>query len=199
MSRATPSSSSEPQVLTHTMAMLLRRLLLVIALGVSAMLAKVVLEGNTRIWSLSGPYVLALLIPCYFDLKAGRVNRGLAMLCWGIWLIVCVNGFFVAGIRTPGIYVMPVLIMTTAWVQGRRAAWWMTLGSLGDYVLVTIAEYQGWLSPPLLRTSFELLIVYGLMTLLAAALGVTLANSFRRQFLKEKSLSDALAELNETL
>lgn len=143
--------------------------------------------------------VFSVVVLSYRALKLGHVNAGLVILCWGLWLDVSVSSFLINGIRTPVIFVIPVLLMTTVWVQGSRQAWWMTGATILTLVALAVAEQQGWLPVPVTRTSVDILMVYSIVTVLAAAVAVTLAATLQRQLAKEQTLVSDLSELNASL
>ncbi len=196
------SSGTKEQapVLSEDAALLLRRLLLTLALALLFVTVRLFLTERTDLKSteiLTSVILVAGI--SYRELKHDRINRGLNVLCWGLWLVTITGSFFINGIRTPVLFIIPVLLMTTVWVQGRRQAWWMTSGTIISLVALTVAEYQGWLPVPVERTGVDFLMVYGIVTILAAAVAVTLAATLQRQLAKEQTLVSDLSELNATL
>ena len=89
--------------------------------------------------------------------------------------MVSVGSFFVNGIRTPVIVIIPVLLMTTVWVQGSAQARWMIGGTLANFLALTLADYQGWLPLPVPRSSLDYLIVDSIVTVLATAVAMTVS------------------------
>ncbi len=89
--------------------------------------------------------------------------------------------------------------MTTAWVQGRRAALLMAALTLFDLVVLTIAEYQGWLLPPIQRRTVDLLFTDCAVIAFAATIAISLAEAFQRLYKEERELGEELRVLNETL
>ncbi len=200
MSSSRPANANgyQPQLLSSA-ALTLRRLVLVLAITLAMQELYIGVSGKLDLQNLGLPMLAVVMLLCYRQLKAGQVNRGLITLCWGIFLCACINGVLVSGIRTPILFVVPVLLMTTAWIQGRRAAWAMAVCALAHLVFLAVAEHRGWLPQPIRHTSFELLLAFAPITAMAAILGVALANAMRGHLEREQALSQDLRELNETL
>jgi signal transduction histidine kinase len=197
--RPMTSPPARSQVLSHGAVKLLRRLLLVL-------LAIALFEFVYLIWT--GRFELRNMAPCailvvlglsYRELAAERISRGLSILCWGVWASALGFSLIVAGVRTPFLYALPVVLMTTAWVQGRRAALLMATLTLIDLTALTIAEYQGWLLPPIQRRTVDLLITDCAVIAFAATIAVSLAEAFQRLYREEQELGEELRALNETL
>jgi hypothetical protein len=168
---------------------LFRRLLPVLALALLASGIDVWLMKSFELRNLGFVPIGLLCVFCYVELRAGRTFRGLSVFFWGIWLIACVIGFLVSGIRTPLIYIFPVTLMCTAWLQGQRAALLMTVGSILVLVALVLAERLGWLGPPATRTSVDLLVIFGSVCAVAGTVAISFADAVRRHSPKNKRSS----------
>jgi signal transduction histidine kinase len=190
---------SQRQVLSSESAVVLRRLMLLLL--ITALIETVMLFWGERFVPRNAGFVevVVVVVIAYREFSAGRINRGLAVLCWGIWLGACGFGYVVAGIRTPFLYVMPAVLTTTAWVQGRRPALVMAVLTLANYVMLAFAESRGWLPPSMPRNAGDLMVVYGTIAVFATIVAVSLAESFQRLYREEQALAAALRNLNETL
>ncbi|MBV8667265.1 MAG: HAMP domain-containing histidine kinase [Burkholderiaceae bacterium] len=196
-------AGSEPaprlQVLSHGAVMLLRRLLLIVL--VAAIVDIFLLLWGHRI-SLGNiaPFDLLLIVGlCYRELAAGRTERGLVLLCWATWLSACAFSYFIAGLRTPFLIGIPMVLMSTAWVQGRRAALTMVSLTLVHLVVLTVVEYQGWLPPPVQRRTIDFTVTYVVVSVFSAAIAVSLVEAFQHLYRQERDLGEELRSLNETL
>ncbi|MDO8608635.1 MAG: response regulator [Phaeospirillum sp.] len=194
-----PPSEHMPPTISYGAVTLLRRLILLLVVMSFALGVNHIIQGKFSLRNLGFAAAALVGCLCYFEMRAGRVNRGLIIFCWGLWLLTCIFSFIVAGIRTPAVYLFPLVQMTIAWIQGRRAAVLMTVGSLLDLCAVTFAEYQGWLPAPIARSSHSLLLVFGGASALAGVVAVALAEASRRQVAVERSLTQELRNLNATL
>jgi len=132
---------------------------------------------------------ISILLVSYLEFRARRVERGLIILCWALWLYACVFGFVVAGIRTPVLIVMPPLIMIIAWVQGKRPMLIMLSCSVAILVCFVVAEKMQWLGEPRNRTSFQILIVYLTVVAISGVIALVLADNFKRLFEKSRGLT----------
>ncbi len=190
-----PSNS----ILSDHAANLLRNFMLVLMLSSLVSGVFITLTGRLEPRNVAFAFPAVVAILCYRELASNRVNRGIVFFCWGMWLSACLASFIVAGMKTPFLYIIPVLLTTVALVQGSRATWMMAIGTVADFGVVTLAEHQGWLPSPMLRTSLDLMIVYTLVIGFTCLLALTLFQAFLLQLKKEQALSKELLQLNETL
>ena len=199
-SRPANAQKWQPPAFRAESAVLLKRLLLVLAVGTLLFIAKLILTDRFVPRNLLPLMMAIVMFLAYRELAAGRIKRGMIVMSWGLWLSICAFSFAVAGLRTPGLYGLPVLLMIAAWAQGPRAVLYMAAATLVVFGALAVADYQGWLPPPVPRTSFDLLQIFGVVTAVAAALVATLAANFQRHFSTEQALAEELrqriAELN---
>ena len=148
----------------------------------------------------------------YRELKMGRVDRGLSILCWSLWLYASIFSFIAGGLRTPIIILIPSLIMTTAWIQGKRPMMWMLSMSVILFFLFACAESVHWLEPHM-RKPFQILVVDLSVIAISGVIAFVLAENFNLLFEKGLRLTnelrgrvrelkvseDALKELNDQL
>ena len=182
-----------PQVMSGDSVVVLRRLTLLLGIG-SLLIGGAVLAGgpfNPRNLGFLSATMVALL--SYRELSAGRVDRGLVVLCWGFFAGSLVTATMAAGLRTPVLIALPFLQMTIAWVQGRRAVGAMTAIIVVYLVAMVAAEAQGLLPEPVPRSSLAFMTIYGITCLGAAVMSLSMADDFRRQLASANALTDALA------
>jgi len=156
---------------------------------------------------------IIILSISYRELIIGRIDRGLSVLCWSLWLYACTYGFIVGGLRTPILIIVPSLIMTTAWIQGKRPMMWMLGMSVIIFLFYAIGEKFQWLPAPHVRQPFQILVVelsvIAISGVIAFVLaenfnllfekGARLTNELRRRVRELKISEDALKELNDQL
>ena len=202
-----------PPALQAEFAVLLRRLALAILVSGLLFIAHLFYTGRAEPRNMVAVVMVLLAIIAYRDLAGARINRGFFMLVWGLWLTVCIFSFFIAGLRTPALLALPVLLVMTAWFQGAHAATAMVGLTTVVGVALAAAEYQGWLPPPAPRTAIDLLLVLTIVTVITSVVAVTMSSSFYRHYAAEEALATelrqridelnasekALRELNEEL
>lgn len=156
---------------------------------------------------------ITILMVSYREFRANRIQRGLIVLCWSMWGYAATFGILVAGIRTPILIVIPCLIMTIAWIQGKRPMFLMLGFSVLLFCVLTVCEIYHWLPAPHPRTPIQVLITFIAVVLLAGVVALVLAENFKRliekgwrlttelqQRVRElKTSEQALKELNEQL
>ena len=156
---------------------------------------------------------LPVLLFTYHEFHAGRIQRGLSVLCWSLWLFAALFGFIAAGIRTPVLILIPSLVMTIAWIQGKRPMLIMLFLSVGLLCVFVIADQYHLMPPPHYRNPVQILIVDLAAVIFSGLVAQGLADNFRRLIEKGwrltqelrsrvsalKSSQQALKELNEQL
>jgi signal transduction histidine kinase len=156
---------------------------------------------------------IIILSISYRELKMARIDRGLSVLCWSLWTYACVYGYIVGGLRTPILIIVPSLIMTTAWIQGKRPMMWMLSMSAVIFSSYAIGEKFLWLPAPHARKPFEILTVELSVIAISGVIAFVLAENFNLLFEKGLRLTtelrrrvrelriseDALKELNDQL
>ena len=154
-----------------------------------------------------------LLLFTYHEFRAGRIQRGLSVLCWTLWLFAALFGFIASGIRTPVLIMIPSLVMTIAWIQGKRSMLLMLFLSVCLLCGFVIAEQYHLLPQPHYRTPVQILIVDLAAVIFSGLVAQVLAENFRRLIDKGwrltyelrsrvsalKTSQQALKELNEQL
>jgi signal transduction histidine kinase len=183
-------------VFTDTARRTLKRLILSILLALLASWTYLILAGNTSYIHVSLSVAALILMACYRDFQAHRIERGLLILCWGVWAYALVISILIAGIRTPILVFVPCLIMINAWVQGKRSMLVMAALSIVFLCVLVFAEMRNWLPPPILRDPPQILLVYSSIILICSVVALMIAENFRRLIHSGQSLS---AELNNTI
>lgn len=129
--------------------------------------------------------------------RAGRLRAAGHALCWGL-VIVGVLGIYKFGLRSTGSLVLPLAIMTGAWLLGRFAA--VALAAAGALVVtwVYVEQLGGKVRP--IPTVIEgdvlaYLAIFGVTAMLGAAMAATL----RLQYGKVNALAISLQETNASL
>lgn len=156
---------------------------------------------------------IIVLLACYREFRAGRIVRGLIFQCWGLWGFAIYLGINVDGIRTPILLVVPSLVMTVAWVQGKRAMQVMLVLSMLQAVLLVVADHYHFLPAHHSRTPGQILLVYIVVISVSGVVAIVLADNFKRlidrgghltselryRVMELKTSELALKELNDRL
>ncbi len=188
-----------PHKLNGYFVSLLKRLQLVLLLAVFANIALIYKDNGNSVTT-AGTLILSILILLsYWALHKSRIVLGILVLNWGLWLFAAVYAFLIIGIRTPVVIFLPIVIMATAWLQGRRIAWLMALATALVYIVVTLAETQGWMVWTIHRSPMNYLVVYVAVSFYAAGLAITLDESFQSIYAVEKMLAQQLHDRVEEL
>lgn len=181
------------QILSTRAVAVLRNLILVI--GISIVVLATYLLFTTQSVRFVGGASLAytcVLACCYFELKAGRTTRGIAILFWGIWSIAFCVSFVVAGIRTPALVAVPATIMIVAWLQGRRASLLMVVATIAGLAILVVADALNWLPPTIQRTPLHVFMVYSATIAFVTVLSIVIAEHFQRLLRSGRGLTQEL-------
>jgi len=125
-------------------------------------------------------------------LRQGRRREVVTLLLWIGWAGVSVWGYLVLGLRTPGLYAYPVLIMLAGWMIGRSSALSMSALSLLNLGMLFWAESAGWLPLAVPRTALDYFVVIASVVSLAGLFAVFVSEGFRRQFRRQVALTKVL-------
>ena len=153
--RKAAAVNSQHLLLSDRATVLLRRFMLTLCLATVVNALNLLLTGRLEARSLPVGLPIVVTAFCYLELRAGRARRGVIVFCWGMWASAFASAFVGAAINTPFLFVIPVVLMTTAWAHGRRATVWMTVLTIIAFGMLALSEYQGWLPKPLIRTSLD--------------------------------------------
>jgi len=194
-------------------AKVLSRLMLVCVLGLSASLLYSYLSGQFVEIARNLVISIVVLAICYREFRAGRIMRGLIVQCWGLWGFAFYVGMNVDGIRTPILLIVPSLVMTLAWVQGKRAMQVMLVLSVVLSVLLVVADQYQWLGSGHPRSKGQVLLVFLIVISVSGVVAFVLADNFKRlidragqltselryRVMELKASELALKELNDRL
>ncbi len=170
----------------------LRRLILTCIVSLTLAWSYGFLIGNAGDFVLSFICVLTILIFSYRDFKTGRTERGIKIMCWGLWGFAVFISFIVAGVRTPILFVIPPLIMTIAWMQGTRVMLLMVVLSVVALCSVVLAELNHWIAAPHYRSAGQVMIVELAVIAFSAVIAAILAENIKRLIDKGWRLTNEL-------
>lgn len=200
-------------VFTDTSRQVLLRLIMVVGITMVIAWTFVIVAGNPAYMVTGIGGGVLTLAWSYYSFRMRQIEKGLLILCWGLWCYAVVFGVLVAGIRTPVLLIVPCLIMIVAWIRGRRNVVIMTILSIAYFIFIAIAEDRHWLMPPIHRSSLHIMIVYVGISVICSVVALMIAENFRRLISKGVGLTNelrnriaelrksdaALRELNEQL
>jgi signal transduction histidine kinase len=129
--------------------------------------------------------------------RADRLRAAAHTLCWGLLLSGCV-AVYTYGLRSTGILVVPLAIMSGGWLLGRLSA--VSLAAAGSVVSVWVyaEQLQGGLRPvpPVIEGD---VIAHVAIFSVTAMLGAAMAGTLRLQYTRVNALAKSLQEANTTL
>ncbi len=188
-------SAQEVDVFAESAPKVLRRLVL---LGVIAPLIQLAYNawiGQALLLLKLQIVAIVVMALCYWELRAGRVARGLRLFSWAMWFFAYYAAFTVAGMHTPALILIPCMTMIVAWSQGRRAAYTMMFASVGALILLVLAGRNDWLPPPTLRTPEQTLITYVATIIIVGVVAIVIADNVRSLIAKARSASAQLRSM----
>lgn len=172
----------------------LRLAIIAVLAGAGGFIAVIAIFAPDQIRRLLNPaaaIVVALL--SLWLLGSGRPRASLVVLVYGMWTVAIGIALVTAGVRTPVVFVIPVIIFFSGWLLGTRTA--ISVAALSVVALsgLAVAEYAALLPPPLPTSPFMHWVVQAPIFILAAITIVYLRRSHHRQLNEVRALTAELA------
>ncbi len=131
-----------------------------------------------------------LLGACYLLMRAGYVRTSIQLLLWGGAVVVLSLPFYVAGLRTPALFLLPTLCMFAAWLVSVRAAYGIFATSSAILIGLVAAEtWLGYVPPNHVRDSTTIAIALIGSMLGCLLIALSTSKSFQSQLDEMQSLS----------
>ena len=129
--------------------------------------------------------------------RAGHLRAAAYMLCWGL-LLSGSFGVYMFGLRSTGLLVFPLAIMSGGWLLGRRAT--AVLAAAGSVVCIWsfAQQVQGKTYATPVATVADLMAQVAIFAV-TAMLGAAMAMTLRRQLATVSALANSLQLSNATL
>ena len=151
-----------------------------------------------QINSFVGFVALPLLFFVLFLLRKERLKAAFSTFIWGTALIASANAFFVSGLQTPGLMVLPITTVLSGWLLGRLQGMALLVFNICVVVIIAITQSNG-LLPAVQRPASTWAIVYITICAISAIFGIVMAAGARQHFQKARRLSNDLTRLNAEL
>ncbi len=136
---------------------------------------------------------IAIALISLILLKTGRPRASLLVFAYGSWAVATGIAVVTAGVRTPVVFSIPVIIFFSGWLLGARASSSLAVLSVVAYFGLAVAEYVA-LLPPLPPTSpFMHWVVQATIFVLSAMTIAYLRRSHHRQLDEVRALTTELA------
>ncbi len=187
-----------PQVLSAKAAAVLGRTLLVILIATLGYGLYGQIHDIRHSW-ISLIFAAPVLLACVAQLQKGKVNQALGIFCWGLLIACATAAVFVAGVRSPLLFIVPGLVVIVAYVQSGRNAVLLAIASVGLLSGLVIAEMSGWLSGLELRTPASTLFTYSMTLAAIASISVLMSDHLRLMGERDRRLVGELQVLNDGL
>ncbi|MDD5297290.1 MAG: EAL domain-containing protein [Rhodocyclaceae bacterium] len=127
--------------------------------------------------------------------RMGHSSGALRLTFWGSWLLVCAWGLLIAGVRSPALVALPLLVMAGGWLLPRREVFMLAGASIGAMLLLTWSEEAGWLAPRVTRGIWAYCVSLATATVLALGVALVLNEAFVRQYRRLANVSRSLRHL----
>lgn len=168
-----------------------------LAICCAAVLIYFWLEGGLSFnvaWLLIPVLLLVLAL-----VNSGHVMAGTRTLLWGLLIAAMAGSYWVSGVLTPTLYLLPVLTMSAFWLLSRRDAALMfvivVIEVTGQFYLQT----HGWSAPIGQRPPAYFYVALVASMLAAVLLGNTAANNLILQYRKIRAINQALTNQHDRL
>ena len=165
---------------SETAVRILRYMMLVVIVTILIGNAYAWYSGNDRVAWRNSLLCMVVVFFCQRELRRGHIERGAGIFFWGFWLFACVDGFLIAGIRTPILIAIPPLIMIVAWSQGRRPMLLMLGATVAVFMVYGLADYWHWLPEPIYCSTVSVFITCMSVIVNVSIIARLIAENFRR-------------------
>ncbi len=145
--------------------------------------------------NLSGLFATLLLGVSAVFLHAGRVLVALRMIIWGLWLLVAAWGFVIAGIRTPLLFAMPLLVALSGWLLTPRETGLLVAMSVALLTFFAWGEQAGWIQVHVTRDVWAYWFAMESILVFALVVAVSLNRSFSAHHQRVMDLTRELRHL----
>ncbi|MDP3037882.1 MAG: hypothetical protein Q8N07_09135, partial [Rhodocyclaceae bacterium] len=154
--------------------------------GFIAVIAIFAPDQMRRMLNPAAAMVVALL--SLWLLRSGRVRAGLVVLVYGMWTVAIGIALVTAGVRTPVVFIIPVIVFFSGWLLGTRTAIYLAALSVVALFGLAVAEYAALLpsAPP--TSPFMHWVVQATISILAAITIFYLRRSQHRQLDEVRAL-----------
>jgi len=176
---------------------LLRAFLLALsALGLFYTVVLYVLNGFAA-RNLLGAFIAAQALVALLLLRRSR-QAAVGMLLWSLVVTVLLHSPVVAGVRTPALMLLPILVMTAGWILNYRHAAGLAVLSAVGLGLLLAAEHGGLIQPTVIRPSWQLYLLHLGLLALAGIVATNTARSFHSAYARAVDLAQDLERQVET-
>ena len=174
-------------------AIRLLRSVLIVLIGIGGISVFVLsAHENPRLENLLGVAVAVIGCIGLFLQRWGKHRTAIALTLWSTWVAVSFWGYQVIGLRTPGLWMYPMLIVLVGWMLGRRPVLWMTVLSALNLVGLYVVETSGWMVFTVTRKPLDFLLVSLTVVAIAGLFAVFVSEGFRRQYQRQVNLAAEL-------
>ena len=140
-----------------------------------------------------------LLATAVILLRRDRIVAGTRLLLWGLLLATMAGSYFIAGIATPSLFLLPTLTMSAFWMLGRREALMMFVAVALNASWQLYIQTHGWLPPLSDRPPVYFFVAIISVMIAALLMGNVAAKNLLSQYLKIRSMREELLRSKASL
>lgn len=164
-----------------------------------AVLAQLAVFIHDKAMSFNASWLLAPLMLSVLWLNRLRLEKFASrVFLWGLLAVAIIASHFVDGVRTPVLFLLPLLPMAAAWLVSRREAWGMFLVSALWVAALASAQVYDFLPTTVRPPAYYAVTLLAVMAA-AAFIGGQIARSYYRQLQRTKVLNEQLQQHYERL
>jgi diguanylate cyclase (GGDEF)-like protein len=127
--------------------------------------------------------------------RMGHTIGALRPTLWGGWLLVGTWSLMVAGIRSPALVGLPLVVMCGGWLLPRREMLLMASSTVIALLLLTWAEASGWFVPRITRGMWAYFVSLATTSVIALGVALLLNETVVRQYRRLANISRSLRHL----
>lgn len=169
--------------------------LLIIGVATSIVVAHAIAVEGLQWNHFASPVIIALTLTSAWLMRTGRVRRAIQLLFWGLTLVALITPFFVSGIKSPVLYLLPSMCVGAGWLLGNRHAAGIVALSSVALIGTVVAERMGVFSAGVERPLETYVLVLLGSLILTAAITRAAIRSFQEQVQSVKASEERFVAL----
>lgn len=143
--------------------------------------------------------IIPILLAVLGLVRSGHALAGTRILLWGLSLMPMVGSYWVSGVYTPALYLLPVVTMSAFWLLGRREAGMMFLVVIINVSWQLYIQTHGWIPPISQRPPIYFFLAIVCAMIAALLLGNTAAVNLISQYHKIRTINQTLENNQDSL
>jgi len=194
VTRETPSGQPQDNGIEDPKQTFLRLAIAAILVGGIGFIAVILILAPDQTRRILNPVAaITVAVVAWFLQRQGKFQASLAVLTFGIWATAVGIAVVTAGIRTPVVFSIPLIILFSGWLFGPRSAIGLAVLSVAVSLGLAVAESQQLLPPAPPTSPYMHWVIQSTIFFLAAVTIIYLLREHNRRIEEVRTLTAELA------